>query len=81
MPMGGTVSADRRSLIYKNEDRSGRPNIWMVPLSGGAPRLLVQFTNPDRPSYRPNVAASRTHLFFTIDDRQSDIAVAELTRR
>jgi Tol biopolymer transport system component len=81
MPQGGTVSADRRSLIYKTADPSGRPSIWIVPVSGGTPRLLVRFTNPDRPSYRAGIAASQTHLYFTIDDRQSDIAVAELTRR
>lgn len=53
----------------------------MVPVAGGAQRVLVRFTNPDRPSYRATVAATRTHLFFTIDERPSDIAVAELTRR
>ena len=72
--------ADYRSLIYKTADQLGRPNIGIVPLAGGTPRLLVRFTNPDRPSYRTVVAASRTHLYFTIDDRQSDIVVAELAR-
>ena len=84
-PSGANFSADRRSLIYKTAGASGRANIWVVPLAGGTPRLLVRFTDPDRPSYRTGnwtgVIASRTHLFFTIDDRQSDIAVAELTKR
>lgn len=81
MPQGGTISSDRRSVIYKTSEPSGRSSIWNLPIDGGPRRLLMRFTNPDRPTYRANVAASRTHLYFTIDDRQSDIAVAELTKR
>ncbi len=81
-PRGAIVTADRRSLIYKTGEASGRTSLWMVPLASGTPRLLVRFSNPDRPSYRPrSFSASRTHLFFTIDDRQSDIAVADLVKR
>ncbi|MDQ8164283.1 MAG: protein kinase [Gemmatimonadota bacterium] len=80
MPQGGTLSPDSRVIFYKTSPPSGQPTIWMAPAAGGAPRLLVRFTNPDRPSYRASVVATRTHLFFTIDERQGDIAVAALTR-
>jgi Tol biopolymer transport system component len=81
MPQGGTLSTDGRVIIFKTAPPSGQPKIGMLPVAGGAPRLLVRFTNPDRPSYRASVAATKTHLFFTIDERQSDIAVAELTKK
>lgn len=80
-PLLGTLSADRRSLICKTIGAPGRPDILSVPVAGGTPRRLLRFTNPDRPSYHFAVEAWRTHLHFTINDRQSDIAVAELVRR
>lgn len=42
------------------------------------PRLLVRFDNPARPSFHPWYATDRYRFYFTIDDRQRDIYVAEL---
>lgn len=48
---------------------------------GGAPRLLVRFSDPARPSYRGVWAYGGGRAYFTIEDRQSDIFVLDVTRR
>ena len=47
---------------------------------GGAPRFVVRFEDPARPSYRNAWALGRTRIYFPIEDRQSDIWVIEVKR-
>ncbi|MGH7467458.1 MAG: hypothetical protein ACRENP_05675 [Longimicrobiales bacterium] len=75
------VSEDSRTLFFKSHDVQGRAALWSVPVTGGRPRLLVTFNDLAQPSIRPDFAAGAGRLFFTIDDRQSDIWVAEVTRK
>jgi serine/threonine-protein kinase len=74
-------SPDGRLFYYKTHDAQGRASIWAVNAAGGRPRLLVRFTDPDRPSRRPDFATDGKRLFFAIEDRQSDVFVAELLTR
>ena len=74
-------SADGQKLHIKSHDSQGRASIWSVPLSGSEPRLLVHFPDPTRPSYRPAFTADGRRIYFTIEDRQSDIHVAEVVRK
>ena len=46
--------------------------------TGGRSRLLVRFDDPAKPSFRPQWATDGRRFYFTINDRQSDIYVAEL---
>ena len=55
--------------------------IWSLPVAGGAPRPLVRFSDVSRPSIRPDFAVGAGRSFFTLEDRQADIVVAEITRR
>ncbi|MGE5926651.1 MAG: protein kinase domain-containing protein [Gemmatimonadota bacterium] len=71
-------SADGRSLFFKSHDANGIASIWTLPSTGGTPRLLTRFDDPARPSSRFNLAVGRTHLFFSIDERQSDVWVMDL---
>ncbi len=71
-------SADSRTLFFKSHDPAGRAEIWAVPVSGGSPRLVTRFDDPSRPSHRYNVGAGPAHLYFTIDERQSDVWVMDL---
>ncbi len=75
------VSEDGSTLYFKSLDSEGRPTIWAVPTAGGKPELLVRFVDPSRSSIRPDFAAGAGRFFFTFEDRQADIWVAELTRR
>jgi hypothetical protein len=71
-------SADGRSLFFKSHDASGIASVWMLPATGGTARLVTRFDDPARPSSRFNLAVGREHLYFAIDERQSDVWVLEL---
>jgi TolB protein len=74
-------SPDGRQLYFKSHDAAGRTSLWGVGSTGGTPRLLVRFPNLERQSSRFDFAVDATRFYFTIEDRQSDIAVAELRAR
>ena len=82
-PEAGKVrwSPDGRTIYYKAHDAEGRTSFWAVSTTGGAPRLLVRFSNPDRQSSRKDFAVDGRRLYFAIEDRQSDVFVAEMTSR
>jgi hypothetical protein len=42
---------------------------------------MVQFSDLKRPSTRPDFAVTGGRFYFTIEDRQADIWVAEIARR
>ncbi|MDH4043369.1 MAG: hypothetical protein OEY20_04180 [Gemmatimonadota bacterium] len=48
------------------------------PAEGGTPRLLVTFDDPSRPSGRQEFTTDGRRIYFTIDNRQSDIWVVEV---
>jgi Tol biopolymer transport system component len=71
---------DGKSIWFKSHDSEGRASLWSMAPSGGAPRLLVRFDDPTRPSYRVEWTTDGKRIFFAINDRQSDIWVVALTR-
>jgi Tol biopolymer transport system component len=75
------AAEDDRTVYFKSHDAEGRASIWALPVTGGPPRLLVRFTDPARVSTRGDFAAGAGRLFFTLDDRQADIWMADITRR
>ena len=78
---GVAASDDGRTLYFKSHDREGRASFWRVPIEGGRPQLLVRFTDPTRESTRFDFAAGAGRFFFTLEDRQSDIWVAEIGKK
>jgi Tol biopolymer transport system component len=70
-----------RELYFKSHDAELRASFWSIPLIGGRPRLLVRFDDAERASNRFEFAYDGARFYFTIEDRQSDIWVAELARR
>jgi eukaryotic-like serine/threonine-protein kinase len=74
-------SPDGRTVYYKAHDAEGRTSFWAVSATGGAPRLLVRFPNLDRQSSRKDFAVDGGRLYFAIEDRQSDVFIAEMTSR
>jgi Tol biopolymer transport system component len=71
---------DGRTFYFKSHDSQGRASIWSV-VEGQRPRLLVRFPNPDRPSNRLDFATDGKRFYFTLEDRESDVFVAEVTGR
>jgi len=80
----GSEPADARwsrdgTIYFKAGDHEGRASIWALAPTSGRPRLLVRFDDPARPSYwPPGWATDGSRFYFSINDRQSDIYVAEL---
>jgi RNA polymerase sigma factor (TIGR02999 family) len=74
-------AADGRGIYFKSHDPVGRASIWYQALAGGRPRLLVRFDDLARPSFRPNFTTDGVRFFFTINARESDIWLADLTSR
>ncbi len=77
-PADAQWSRDGRTIYAKVSDREGRASFWALPARGGRPRLLVRFDDPARASYRRQWATDGQRFYFTINDRQSNIYVAEL---
>jgi serine/threonine-protein kinase len=80
-PVVGRIdfARDGAGLYFKSHDALGRASFWYLPLTGGRPALLVRFDDFSRQSFRSNFAAGAGRFFFTINDRQSDVWVADLT--
>jgi Tol biopolymer transport system component len=72
---------DGRTLYYKAHDAQGRASFWAVNALGGRPRLLVRFTDLNRPSSRRDFATDGKRFYFAIEDRQSDVFVADLNTK
>jgi Tol biopolymer transport system component len=75
------ASDDGSTLYFKSADADGRSTFWTIPATGGKPRLLVRFTDPNRQSIRPDFAVGAGRFFFTIEDRQADIWIADVSKR
>jgi Tol biopolymer transport system component len=80
-PVAAAWAPDGASVYVKARSVEGRASFWQVPVAGGAPRLLVRFDDPDRPSGRQEFATDGRRLFFTIDARESDVWVMAIQRK
>jgi Tol biopolymer transport system component len=81
-PVSGIdVSSDGSTIYFKSHDTTGRASFWSIPAAGGKPRLLVRLADLSRPSIRADFAVGAGQLFFTLEDRQADILVADVTTR
>jgi serine/threonine-protein kinase len=71
-------SPDGKSLWFKSHDAAGTASIWSVPLGSGPPKLRVRFDDPARPSYRTTWWLGAKRIYFTVEDRQSDVWVMDV---
>lgn len=74
-------AASGRELYFKSHDARGRASFWSIAVSGGRPRLLARFDDPARASNRFEFASDGKRFYFTTEDRQSDVWVAEVAAR
>ena len=70
-------SPDGKTIFFKSR-KADTASFWSVPAAGGTPHVLARLTDPYRLSLRGDFSADRTRLYFTLDDRQSDLWVVEL---
>ena len=66
-----------RVIYFKTVDASGMAGIRAVPAEGGRIRQLVRLDDPRRSSNRQDLAGDGRAFYFTLEDRQSDIWIAE----
>ena len=78
---GVRLSEDGRTLYFKSHDAAHRAALWSMPFGGGKPAMLVRFTDPMRGSNRADFAVGAGHFFFTLEERQADIWVADAIPR
>ena len=71
-------STDSHSIYFKSHNTQGNAEFWSIPVTGGIPTLLTRFEDPRQPSNRPEWAIGGGRMFFTLDDRQSDVWVADI---
>ena len=79
-PENSLWSRDGRSIYFKAHDTDGHATIYVTPVSGGVPRAVVRFPDLSRQSSRQGFAMSATRFYFPIEDRQSNVWIAELSR-
>lgn len=70
-----------RELYFKSHDARGRASFWSIAAVGGRPRLLARFDDPARASNRFEFASDGRRFYFTVEDRQSDVWIAEVAVR
>jgi Tol biopolymer transport system component/DNA-binding SARP family transcriptional activator len=74
-PVAIRWSPDGRTVYMKTFDARGEAALWALGVDGGAPRLLVRFDEPLRPTRRPEFAADAKRLYFTLAQSESDVWV------
>ena len=79
-PETAMFSKDGRSIYFKSHDAEGRAMFSVVPASGGTPRVIVRFPDLSRPSSRQGFSMSATRFYFPVEDRQSNIWLADLAK-
>jgi tricorn protease-like protein len=75
------IDETRGRYFTKAIDQTGRASFWSFPLSGGPPTLIVRFDDLARQSPRLDFAVGAGRLFFTIEERRSNIWIAGVTER
>ena len=89
-PRSGTADAvpeealwrsDNRAVYFKSHDAMGRAAFWLLPVSGGTAVLVARLDDPSRVSGRSDFAVSGNRLYFAIQDRQSDVWLADIAHK
>ncbi|MEP6733465.1 MAG: protein kinase [bacterium] len=71
-------AANGRAVYFKSHDARGGASFWSMPIAGGRPRLLIRLDDPAHASNRFDFASDGKRFYFTLEDRQSDIWLADV---
>ena len=72
-------SQDQSTLYFKTSYSGGAVEICSISVSTGEERTLVRFDDPRRVSLRGDFSGDDNRFYFTLDDRWSDVWLAEMT--
>jgi hypothetical protein len=73
-------TANGTQLIFRGHDSRGRSAVFSIPASGGTPRLLVVFEDPTMSTVRGGWGYDRDRMYFSAEERQSDVWAMEVER-
>jgi Tol biopolymer transport system component/DNA-binding SARP family transcriptional activator len=73
--------AGRPDIWFLGHDSTGSGGVWAMPLRGGTPRLVMDFRDEIGRVNGPTLASDGKRLYFTLDERFSNVRWAELVRR
>jgi Tol biopolymer transport system component len=74
-----TWSSD--GLLYLSvHDAQGNASIWSVAPTTGASRLIVRFDPQLHPSYRTTIAVGNGRIYFSAENRESDVWVMDVRK-
>lgn len=73
-------SDDGRAIYFKSHTASGASAIWSVPAGGGTPQHVLDLGDERLRSDRYGFRIAQGRLYFTLNDRQSNVWVMEMTR-
>jgi len=71
----------RSDIWFLGHDSTGQGGIWAIPLGGGPPRLVVDLHDEMGRVNGPTLASDGQRLYFTLDERFSNVRWAELVRK
>jgi eukaryotic-like serine/threonine-protein kinase len=74
-------SNDERVIYTKSFDSAGRATFYWLPVSGGRLTEFMRIDDLTRPSSRFEFAIGVGRLLFTVDDRRSNIWIADVAER
>ncbi|MEO7520905.1 MAG: hypothetical protein ABIW79_03715, partial [Gemmatimonas sp.] len=72
---------DADTILFIGSNTQGQVGIWSVPTRGGDARLRVDLHAGIGRGNGPTVTRDRQRLYFTIDERFSNVRWAELVPR
>jgi serine/threonine-protein kinase len=73
-------TANGTQLIFRGHDSRGRSAVFSIPASGGTPRLLAVFEDRTMSTVRGGWGFDRDRMYFSAEERQSDVWVMEVER-
>ena len=74
-------SGDGRTIYTKRHDVNSQASFWAIPANGDAPRMIVRFPDPAHTSNREEFTTDGRRLFYTVEERQSNVWVAHVVKQ
>ena len=71
-------SPDGSRIYFAARDDAGWEGIWWIPAGGGDPTRIVSFDDSAVIVFGSYLSVGPEHLYFTIDENESDIRVVDL---
>jgi Tol biopolymer transport system component len=73
-------TANGAELIFRGHDSRGRSAVFSISASGGTPRLLAVFDDPNAATVRGGWGLHQNRMYYSAEERQSDVWVMEVER-